>query len=70
MDQKRESADVPIAPRLWSVEDISAYLGVPVATVYHWRTKGYGPVGIRVGRFVRFREADVLTWVDTAAEVA
>ena len=23
--------------RLWTIEDLSAYLGVPVATLYRWR---------------------------------
>jgi hypothetical protein len=23
--------------RLWTIEDLSAYLGIPVATLYRWR---------------------------------
>ncbi|HEX6054374.1 MAG TPA: helix-turn-helix domain-containing protein [Intrasporangium sp.] len=53
---------------LWSIDDLAAFLGVPVGTIYQWRTKGYGPVGVRVGRFVRFRPADVHAWVDALAE--
>ncbi|MEO6412723.1 MAG: helix-turn-helix domain-containing protein [Pedococcus sp.] len=56
--------------RLWSVEDLAAFLGVPVGTIYQWRTKDYGPVGVRVGRFVRFRPGDVHAWVDALTEVA
>lgn len=48
---------------LWSVEQLAAYLKVPVATVYSWRSKGYGPVGIRVGRYVRYRASDVEAWL-------
>lgn len=52
------------AERLWAVEDVAAYLGVPVKTVYEWRTKRYGPTGFRVGRYVRYRREDVEAWLD------
>ena len=42
--------------------------GVPLATVYRWRTTGYGPRGFRVGKFVRYRREDVLAW--EAAQIA
>lgn len=35
---------------------------VPVATVYQWRTKRYGPVGIRIGRHLRYRLSDIEKW--------
>lgn len=53
---------------LWSIDDLAAFLGVPVGTIYQWRTKAYGPVGVRVGRFVRFRPADVHAWLDDLAK--
>ena len=43
------------ADRLWGVKDVAAYLDVPVQTVYQWRSTGYGPPGVRVGRYVRYR---------------
>lgn len=49
--------------RLWSVHDVSAYLGVPVGTIYSWRSEGRGPVGYRVGKYVRYRPEDVRAWV-------
>ncbi len=49
---------------LWTVEDVSNYLGVPVGTLYQWRSKGYGPAGRRMGRYVRYRPEDVRSWVD------
>lgn len=64
------AAKIAPAARLWSVDDVGAYLGVPVGTIYQWRTKGYGPIGVRVGRFVRFRPADVYAWIAALAEVA
>ena len=56
--------------RLWTVEDVSAFLGVPVKTLYQWRTKGYGPAGMRIGRYVRYRREDVMAWVAGRETVA
>jgi len=53
-----------IADRLWSVQDVSAFLGVPVSTLYAWRSEGRGPQGRRVGKYVRYRPQDVRAWVD------
>ncbi|TVT48390.1 helix-turn-helix domain-containing protein [Amycolatopsis rhizosphaerae] len=54
--------------RLWTVEDVSDYLGIPVATLYQWRSKGYGPAGRRMGKYVRYRPEDVRAWVDGLAD--
>jgi len=51
--------------RLWTVEDVAEYLQVPVKTLYQWRTQGRGPRGRRVGRYLRYRQADVVAWVDS-----
>ena len=48
--------------RLWTVEDVAYYLGVPVQTVYWWRSAGKGPPGRRVGKRVRYRAEDVKEW--------
>jgi excisionase family DNA binding protein len=56
--------------RLWTVDDVSEYLGVPVKTLYQWRHRGQGPAGRRVGRYVRYRPADVRAWVDELPESA
>ena len=53
--------------KLMSIQDLSEYLGVPVNTLYQWRTKGYGPAGRRVGRYVRYRASDVDAWLDDQA---
>jgi len=49
--------------RLLSVEDLAAYLGVPLATIYAWRYRRQGPPGFRVGRHLRFREKDIEEWI-------
>lgn len=49
---------------LLSPDDLATYLGVPVKTVYNWRSEGKGPRGVKVGRHLRFRMADVQAWLD------
>jgi excisionase family DNA binding protein len=51
--------------QLWSVQDVSEYLQVPVRTIYRWRTQGYGPPARRVGKYLRYRQEDVIAWLDT-----
>lgn len=48
--------------RLWSVAETADFLGVPTATLYQWRYRGYGPRGRRVGRYVRYDPRDVRAW--------
>jgi predicted DNA-binding transcriptional regulator AlpA len=52
------------ADRLWTPEDVSAFIGVPVATLYQWRHKGKGPKSFRVGKHLRYKPTDVSTWLD------
>lgn len=40
-------------------DNVSAYLGVPVGTLYQWRYLGKGPGSARVGRWLPFRPADI-----------
>jgi excisionase family DNA binding protein len=49
--------------RLWDVKDLAAYLGIPVQTIYQWRTKHYGPPGRRMGKHLRFNPEEVRAWV-------
>ena len=53
--------------RLLSVDEVAEVLGVPVRTLYQWRHKGVGPLGLRVGRHLRYRAADVSEWIDRRA---
>ena len=47
-----------------SPDALAKLLDVPLATLYGWRYKGIGPVGIRIGRHVRYRRADVEEWIE------
>ncbi|GAB4087067.1 hypothetical protein GCM10028784_36970 [Myceligenerans cantabricum] len=49
--------------RLWTIDDVSEFLGVPVATLYAWRSSGKGPASRRVGKYIRYRPQDVHAWV-------
>ncbi len=48
--------------RLWGVQDVAGYLGVPIKTLYQWRQHNYGPKSRRVGRYVRYDPDDVINW--------
>jgi excisionase family DNA binding protein len=48
---------------LMTVQDVSRYLRVPVGTLRNWRVTGAGPPAARIGRHVRYRQADVEAWV-------
>ncbi|GGN56024.1 hypothetical protein GCM10010112_07470 [Actinoplanes lobatus] len=47
---------------LWSVDDVAAYLRVPVETLYRWRKTKCGPPAARIGRHLRYDPADVQAW--------
>lgn len=55
------------ADRLWTVEDASAFLGVPVGTLYQWRTRRQGPRAFRVGRHLRYDPAEIRQWLEGQA---
>lgn len=56
--------EVSEGQRLLSPYEVAAYLGVPLATVYRWRSRREGPAGIRVGKHVRYRIHNVERWLD------
>lgn len=49
--------------RLWGVEEVAEFLGVPVETLYAWRKRRCGPSAARVGKHLRYEPADVFAWV-------
>ena len=51
-----------------SPEGLAEVLNVPLTTVYRWRHFNTGPVGVRLGRHVRYRRADVEAWLATRAQ--
>ncbi|MFI1534519.1 helix-turn-helix transcriptional regulator [Streptomyces anandii] len=49
---------------LASPQDVAAYLGVPVKTLYQWKYRGIGPKVHKVGRHLRYRWSEVDAWVN------
>lgn len=50
------------------IETLAEELGVPVRTIYAWRTQGKGPRGARFGKHVRFRRSAVDAWAESCAD--
>jgi predicted DNA-binding transcriptional regulator AlpA len=48
--------------RLWTIDDLCGYLGVPKQTIYRWRTVGYGPTAMKIGKHLRWFADDVVKW--------
>ncbi|WP_102159222.1 helix-turn-helix domain-containing protein [Zhihengliuella halotolerans] len=46
------------------MKELADYLGVPVSTVYDWRTRGLGPHAFRFGKHLKFAVSDVRIWVE------
>ena len=53
----------PTCERLWSTDDVSAFLGVPVATLWQWRHLDTGPPAFKVGRWLRYDPDVVRRWL-------
>jgi hypothetical protein len=54
---------LPECERLWTADDVSAFLGVPVTTLHQWRYLGQGPSAFRVGRHLRYDPVRVKQWL-------
>jgi excisionase family DNA binding protein len=51
--------------RLMTVAEVAEMLSIPLETVYAWRSRGLGPLGYRVGRYVRYRRSAVESWLES-----
>lgn len=58
-----QAVPLPTCDRLWNVQDVSAFLGVPVATLHQWRYLGTGPEAFKVGRHLRYDPEAVRRWL-------
>ncbi|WP_108252750.1 helix-turn-helix transcriptional regulator [Planctomonas deserti] len=63
-------ADALGLPPLIDVAELAKYLGVPVSTIYDWRTHGKGPTAYRFGKHLKFAVSDVRDWVAGQREPA
>ena len=64
MSKKRERAEpVPLPDGLWSAQEVSDFLGVPVTTLHQWPYLGAGPEAFKVGRHLRCEPSEVRRWL-------
>lgn len=61
---------VPGLEPMIDVVTLAAYLGVPVSTIYDWRTNRNGPPAYRFGKHVMFAVSDVKAWVEQQRDPA
>ena len=61
-DPQNSPGQHPAPRRLLTPNDLAIYFDLPLSTIYGWRSKGTGPRGFRVGKFVRYRLEDVEAW--------
>jgi excisionase family DNA binding protein len=60
----------PLEDRFISIKELSAFTGVPVGSLREFIAKGSGPVGIKIGRGLRFRISAVNTWLESLGDTA
>lgn len=48
---------------LLNSQELADMCGRSLRTIQHWRRVGYGPKGVRVGRWVLYRREDVEAWL-------
>jgi predicted DNA-binding transcriptional regulator AlpA len=51
-------------PRLWDQRQLAAYIGKSEAWCERARWEGEGPRFFKLGRHVRYKAEDVLSWID------
>jgi excisionase family DNA binding protein len=47
---------------------LAEYLGLTETTIRQWRWMGKGPRWVKVGRHVRYPQADTDAWLDAGAD--
>lgn len=51
------------APKMLTEQDVMNMTGLARGTLAYWRHAGTGPRSYKLGRRVRYDEADVLAWI-------
>lgn len=69
MNRTREPQPLSKADLL-SPQQLAELLSIPLATVYRWRSRGDGPMAMKLGRHVRYRMNDVVQWLDECIDHA
>lgn len=59
------TVDTNIEGAVFTIDQAAAYLSIPKATLYTWRTRrvGFGPRAVKLGGCLRYRRSDLDAWV-------
>ncbi len=69
MTRSAASASTALGPeRLMTPQEVSDHLGIPLQTLYRWRTEGKGPTAVKVGRHIRFTQTNLAGWIANQTE--
>jgi excisionase family DNA binding protein len=49
--------------RLYTTQEAAEFLRISCSSLNHWRLEGRGPAFTRFGRQVRYRRADLESWL-------
>jgi excisionase family DNA binding protein len=56
-----------VPEEFWSVEEAAEWLDVPASTLRYWLWRGTAPRSYKIGRWRRFKPADVRAWAEAKA---
>lgn len=54
-----------MAQALLTPEDVADQLRVEVKTLANWRSSGVGPTFLKVGKYARYRQVDVDSYIES-----
>lgn len=54
----------PLSPELLTPDQVAELLQVETALLRRWRYERRGPASFKVGKYVRYRRADLLAWIE------
>ena len=59
------TTDTGMEGGILTIDQAAAYLSIPKATLYTWRTRraGFGPRAVKLGGCLRYRRSDLDAWV-------
>lgn len=63
---KKQAETVQRPERLWTVTETSAFLNIPVGTLYQWHHYRKGPQPYKIGRHLRYDPGAVMRWLETS----
>jgi len=63
MSDQSNTPETAVPERLLTAPELAALLGLQVQSLARWRCTREGPPYLKVGRAVRYRQADVDAWL-------